>query len=279
MPFGGVGALGLMFQLRVDNRVPMLVLTLRSVLWGSAVVVIFSTRRGMVAARDRDGGDQRDRLDRAGARRPQARHAAAASVAQAPRAVMRIGLPVGVAGVLVVAYARIDQIIVFAIAGSKPAGLYGAVYNVLDQAHFVPISILTTLAPVMAAAWPADRARAAAHRAPDGGAAGDRLVRWRSRSRSSPPNRSCACVFGADSRDAARRCPCSRERSSSSLRLSERQPAAWCSVSRAGCFGISLLALVVNVVGNLILVPLAGFMGAAWMTLATEMVVFLRRSG
>jgi O-antigen/teichoic acid export membrane protein len=37
---------------------------------------------------------------------------------------------------------------------------------------------------------------------------------------------------------------------------------------------ISLAALVVNVVGNLVLVPAVGFMGAAWMTLATEVVVF-----
>ena len=36
---------------------------------------------------------------------------------------------------------------------------------------------------------------------------------------------------------------------------------------------ISLAALVLNVVGNLALVPLIGFMGAAWMTLATEMLV------
>jgi O-antigen/teichoic acid export membrane protein len=37
---------------------------------------------------------------------------------------------------------------------------------------------------------------------------------------------------------------------------------------------VSLLALVVNVAGNFILIPLIGFMGAAWMTLATEVVVF-----
>jgi O-antigen/teichoic acid export membrane protein len=37
---------------------------------------------------------------------------------------------------------------------------------------------------------------------------------------------------------------------------------------------ISLLALVVNVAGNLALVPEYGFMAAAWMTLATEVVVF-----
>jgi O-antigen/teichoic acid export membrane protein len=36
---------------------------------------------------------------------------------------------------------------------------------------------------------------------------------------------------------------------------------------------ISLLALAVNLAGNLVLVPIDGFMGAAWMTLATEIVV------
>ena len=70
-----------------------------------------------------------------------------------------MSLPIGISGLMIIAYARIDQVIVFAIAGSNAAGLYEAVYNVLDQSHFVPFSILTTLAPVMAAAWPADRAR------------------------------------------------------------------------------------------------------------------------
>src|SRR5664280_1104395 len=36
---------------------------------------------------------------------------------------------------------------------------------------------------------------------------------------------------------------------------------------------ISLIALVFNLAGNLVLVPLTGFIGAAWMTLATEMLV------
>jgi O-antigen/teichoic acid export membrane protein len=38
---------------------------------------------------------------------------------------------------------------------------------------------------------------------------------------------------------------------------------------------ISLIALAFNLVGNLILVPLTGFIGAAWMTLATELLVCL----
>ncbi|HLH14111.1 MAG TPA: oligosaccharide flippase family protein, partial [Solirubrobacteraceae bacterium] len=39
MPFNGIGVLQLVFQLRVNNLVPMVVLTLRSVLWAVAVAI------------------------------------------------------------------------------------------------------------------------------------------------------------------------------------------------------------------------------------------------
>jgi len=37
---------------------------------------------------------------------------------------------------------------------------------------------------------------------------------------------------------------------------------------------IAVIGLIVNLCGNLALVPTVGFMGAAWMTLVTEIVVF-----
>ena len=49
MPFDGVGVLQLVFQLRVNNLVPMLVLTLRSVLWAVAVVIIYWHGGSMIA--------------------------------------------------------------------------------------------------------------------------------------------------------------------------------------------------------------------------------------
>ena len=64
MPFGGVGALGLLFQLRVDNRIPMLVLTLRSILWAGAVVLIHIEGGGMVAFAVGAGRHEPRRLDR-----------------------------------------------------------------------------------------------------------------------------------------------------------------------------------------------------------------------
>jgi O-antigen/teichoic acid export membrane protein len=173
----------------------------------------------------------------------------------------------------VIAYARIDQVIVFGLAGSKEAGLYGAVYNVLDQSHFVPVSIMTTLAPVLAASWPADR---------------DRLLRTARLT----GELLAVTSFGALAFVIVAAEPLVR------LIFGEEFAAAAPALPVLGgafvliCFGylngnlllvlglqrrllrISLLALVVNVIGNLIFVPLFGFMGAAWMTLATEAVVF-----
>jgi O-antigen/teichoic acid export membrane protein len=175
--------------------------------------------------------------------------------------------------VLVIFYARIDQIIVYVIAGSRSAGLYGAVYGVLDQSQFVPVSVLTTLAPIIAATWPADRARLL------------RTVRLAAEfmAIASLGALAFACVastqivrliFGADFVAAAPALPV--------------LGAAFVFI----CFGyingnllvvmgqqqrllrISLIGLAVNLVGNFILVPIMGFMGAAWMTLFTEVAVF-----
>ncbi len=277
MPFGGVGALGLLFQLRVDNRVPMLVLTLRSVLWGAAVLVIHIQHGGMIAfsaalvLTNLVGSVVQtvaalrlvDRWPR-----PSRKHV---------RKLMMVSLSIGIAGLLVIAYARIDQVIVYTIRGSHEAGLYAAVYNVIDQSHFVPISVLTTLAPVLAASWPADPARLLRTArltaemlsvASFGGlafaiVAAEPVVRL---------------IFGAPFVEAAPALPvlsgafvliCYGYLNGNLLLVLGLQNRL---------LRISLIALVVNLVGNLILVPLVGFMGAAWMTLATEAVVFVMTS-
>lgn len=272
MPFGGVGALGMLFQLRVDNRVPMFVLTLRSILWGAAVLVIYLEHDGMVAlaiamvSTNAVGSVvQAVAALKLGARVPRPSRRRVMQV-------VRVGLPIGISGVLIISYARIDQVIVYSIAGTNAAGLYGSVYNLLDQAHFVPISVLTTLSPVIAAAWPADRARLLRTArltaellaiASLGGlafaiAAATPVVRL---------------IFGPQFVSAAPALPV--------------LAAAFVFISFGYLNGnllvvlglqrrllrVSLIALLVNLCGNLILVPLVGFMGAAWMTLATEVVV------
>ncbi|MGO9319779.1 MAG: flippase [Solirubrobacteraceae bacterium] len=274
MPFGGVGALGLLFQLRVDNRVPMLVLTLRSVLWGIVVLIIYLDHGGMVplaiglVSTNAVGSIVQAvaalKLDTP-IPRPTRKHL---------RDVVRIGLPIGISGALIICYASVDQIIVYTLAGTKESGLYGSVYNLLNQAHFVPISVLTTLAPVIAASWPRDRARllrtsrltaellavtsfgglafAIAASAP-----AVRLIFGPSFVRGAPalPVLGAAFVF-------------------ISFGYLNGQLLVVLGLQRR-LLRISVIALVVNVCGNLILVPLTGFMGAAWMTLITEVVVCL----
>lgn len=273
MPFGGVGALGLIFQLRVDNRVPMLVLTLRSILWGIAVVIIYENHSGMVAlAIALVSTNLVGSLVQALAALKLTGRWPRPSRKYLPQLV-RIGLPVGISGALIISYATIDQVIVFTIQGSKAAGLYGSVYNVLNQSHFVPISILTTLSPVMAASWPADRAR---------------LLRTARQT----AELLAVASFGALAFATVAAVPFIR------LIFGQEFVPAAPALPVLGaafvliCFGylngnlllvlglqrrllhIGLVALVVNVVGNLILVPLVGFMGAAVMTLLTEAVVF-----
>jgi len=277
MPFGGISALGLVFQLRVDNRIPMLVMTLRSVLWGAAVVIIYTQHAGMIAlAVAMVSTNVTGSIVQALAAlkifgrwpRPSRKRL---------RPLVKLGVPLGLAGALVISYARIDQVIVFAVAGSRQAGLYGAVYNILEQAHFVPISILTTLSPVLAAAWPADRARllrtarltAELLAIASFGALAFAIVA------SGPVVR---LIFGAEFAAAAPALPV--------------LGGAFLLI----CFGylngnlmvvlglqrrllrVSLMALVVNLIGNAILVPLVGFMGAAAMTVVTEVVVLLATS-
>jgi O-antigen/teichoic acid export membrane protein len=190
------------------------------------------------------------------------------------RPLITVGVPLAISGMLVISYARIDGVIVFAIAGARAAGLYGAMYNVLDSSHFVPISVLTTLSPILAASWPADR---------------ERLLRI---------TRLAAEVLAVTSLGAlayviVAATPLVR------LIFGPAYVAGAAALPVLGaafvfiCFGylngtlltvfglqrrllrISLAALVLNLAGNFALVPAIGFMGAAWMTLATEILVCL----
>lgn len=273
MPFDGVGAMQLIFQLRVRNTVPMVVLTLRSVLWGAAVAVIFWRGGGMIAlaialvvsnglgsivqataARRLAGSWPRPSRKRIGT-------------------LVRVGIPLGISGVLIIAYANIDQIIVFKIAGSNAAGLYAAAYRLVEQAHFVPISVLTTMTPIIAASWPGNR---------------DRMLRAAQVTAELLTTTSLGAlafvsvaatpvirlVFGSQFLAAAPALPvlfgafvfiCFGYLNSTLLTVLGLQRKLLL---------VSLTGLVVNVTGNLILVPVDGFMGAAWMTLLTEIVVF-----
>jgi O-antigen/teichoic acid export membrane protein len=274
MPFGGFSAMALIFRLRVDNRVPMVVLTLRSLLWGAAVLVVYLKHGSMVALAvalvltNLIG----NAVQIVAARklvgrwvRPTRTHV---------RPLLRAALPVGISGLLIMAYGRIDQVIVFSIQGAKAAGLYGSVYMLLDSSHFVPGSILTTMAPVMAAAWPhdQDRLRRVARMTLEllcigsFGALAFAVV-------AAEPF--VEVIFGAQFAEAAPILPVLAGAFvlMSFGYLNDNLLLVLGKQRRRVVIG--LVALVVNVLGNLALVPEFGYMAAAWMTLATEAIVVL----
>jgi O-antigen/teichoic acid export membrane protein len=270
-PFGVGSSLAVVHQLQVRNTAPMIILTINSLLWSACVVVIHFAGGGLVALA----------LSMTLVTTVTATVQAVAAFRVMPlvrpsRAtifrLVRVGAPLGVSGLLITAYARIDQVIVFQQAGATDAGYYGAAFRILEQAHFVPMSVLTTIAPIVAAMWTVDRERMlrivtlAAELLAIGALGGLAFA-----------------IVGADP----------------FMRLifgDEFAPSAQALPVLGGafvfiCFGylianlllvlgmadrqivVGSAALVVNVAGNLLLVPEYGFMAAAWMTLATEVVV------
>ena len=260
------------FQTRVRNDLTILVLTVNSILWTAAVVAIAATDGGMVwfAAAFLASAVGSVTLGLwLGSRlsRPRVRGSR-----RLWRELARIGVPIGVAGLVVTAYVKLDQVMLFSLAGAEDAGLYGAVYRFLDQAQFVPAALMTTLFPIMASSWPDDpeRVRRIGRLIADYlaivslPALGFTLV-------ASEPV--VHLLFGDDFLRAA-----------DALPILMGAFVVICFGYLAGNLVVvlelqrvflrnALIALVFNVVLNLILIPPYGFVAAAWVTLATEVLV------
>ncbi|MEA2419944.1 MAG: hypothetical protein QOE60_2150 [Thermoleophilaceae bacterium] len=185
---------------------------------------------------------------------------------------LRQGLPVGIGGLLTLGYGYVDQVIVFEVAGVRDAGLYGAVYRIYERAQFLPAAIMTTLFPLFVTARDHDpeRVKRLFHSAVDYLMLTSLPALAITLAGAEPITRQ---LFGADFVDAAPALP---------LLM-----ATFVVVSLGYLTGylivaynlqrkfvlIAIGALVFNVATNLALVPTYGFMAAAWLTLATEVLV------
>lgn len=155
-----ISTLRIIFRLHVRNHVTVFFTTLNSVLWAGAVIAIASADGGIVAfaiafmvitiivqgclaivalrtikVRWRGGTKLWPRL-------------------------LGIGISVGIAATLTFAYGRIDQILVYELAPDpEEVGIYAAMYKILDNAGFVPMAVMVTLFPIMAGLFPADPPR------------------------------------------------------------------------------------------------------------------------
>ena len=187
---------------------------------------------------------------------------------------VRDGLPVGLSGVLILAYGRIDQVLVFELAGHRAAGLYGAAYRLFERAEMLPAAVMTTMFPLIAAAYPANVPRvrrlfAAAITYVTMGTlpilaftivTADMLVEL---------------LFGAEFAESA---GAVRVLMAAFVLVGVGYACGYTTtvLHLRGQFArYALVALIFNVAANFVVIPRYGFVGAAWITLATELLVLL----
>jgi O-antigen/teichoic acid export membrane protein len=186
---------------------------------------------------------------------------------------MRAGAAVGVAGLLTLAYGRIDQVIVYELAPDPAdAGLYGGIYRILESAAFAPGAVMITLFPLLAAAVPDDmaRVRSLVQAALDYLAMISLPALAFALAASEPLLR---LLLGAEFERAAEALP---------ILIGAYVAICWGYVAgnmvivlglQRRFIRYALLGLVFNVALNLALVPQSGYLAAAWVTLATEVLV------
>jgi O-antigen/teichoic acid export membrane protein len=260
------------FQLRVRNDYTILAQTANTLVWAVAAVIIAHEDGGLLAFAGAfvAGGVVMTLIQLALARRL-TRLRIAAGVKRW-RELLVPALPLGIASALILTYARVDQVIVFELAGDRPASLYGAVYRFLDQARIIPLAIITTVMPVLAALHREDPARARQLI----GLSQDYLYALTlpalafSIAAAEPTVR---LLFGPEFADSAPALPVLMAAlvvaSSGLLAISVMVVLEL----QSRLMRLAALGLAVNVIANLVLVPAYGFMAAAWLTLATELLV------
>jgi O-antigen/teichoic acid export membrane protein len=268
----GPNTIRALLQLRLRNDVNVAVMTFSSLVWGASAIVVEASGGGLVplalaflasalatTALQVWLGLRAGAVELLGSR-------------DLWRPLARIGLPLATAGVLVLAYARIDQILVLEINGAREAGLYAAVYRILEQAHFLPLTVSTTLLPLVSAAHPADplRVRRLLQTTVDFLALVSFPALGVALAAAGP---AIELLFGSEFADAAPALPvlmgafiviCFGYLSGNMVIVLGLQRRY---VIYAVC------GLVFNIGLNLVLLPRYGFLAAAWTTLATELVV------
>jgi len=269
---GAAGSLSAAFQVRVRNDLSMLVLTIQSVLWtgGAAIVAAYTSDIRAFAVAFLVSNLVSTAVTIVLVLRITSVRLVGSRAFWEP--MLRIGAVLGAAGIIVTAYVRLDQVLVLTFAGSRQAGLYAAAYRILDQAQFVPGSVMATLFPLIASVYPANLARVrrllqtSADYLSIGslGAVAFTVVAGR---------QIMVLLFGAAFAPAGSALPVLM--------------GAFVSISfgyLAGNMVVILklqhrylayatVGLIVNAVLNVILIPPFGFQAAAWVTLVTEFTV------
>ncbi len=184
---------------------------------------------------------------------------------------LRLALPIGLTGVLSTIYYRLDAVLLYRLDDVREAGAYGAAVRVLDPLVLLPVAVMSAFFPVASAAWGRDQARVrrivqtcldllvalAVPAVATAWVLADPVVRL---------------LFGAD-----------YARTAEVLPILVLAFAAICLANLAAALaplagitwrvvGFAAVGVVVNVGLNLLLIPEHGGVGAAWATVATEVL-------
>jgi O-antigen/teichoic acid export membrane protein len=266
------GAITAVFQLRVRNDISIAIMTLNSVLWTAGAITVAMVSKSIVAFAAVFLAVEASTTFIACLLALRLTSVHLASSRRLWGALMRVGMGLGAAGILVTLYVRLDQILVLEFGGSRQAGLYAAAYRILDQIQFIPISVMTTLFPLIASAYPRDLARVRRLLQ----SAGEYLAI------ASLP----ALAFTAVAADPIMRLLFGVQFNAAAPALPILM-GAFVSISfgyLAGSmvailelqrrfFGYAAVGLAVNASLNVLLIPRYGFLAAAWVTLVTEVMV------
>jgi O-antigen/teichoic acid export membrane protein len=272
LPISVLSALKVVFQVQVRNVVVTAIEVGNGILWAAAVALVALLDGGLVAI--------------AAAFLAVSTISNIAYIVAALRAspvrfsssrslwpdLVRQGLPVGIGGLLTLGYGYIDQVIVFEVAGVRDAGLYGAVYRIYERIQFLPAAIMTTLFPLFVAARDTDpeRVRRLFRTSVDYLLLTSLPALAITLAGARPITR---LLFGQDFVDAAPALPLLM---ATFVVVSLGYLTGYLIVAydlQRRFLAIAIGALAFNVAANLALVPTYGFMAAAWLTLATEILV------
>lgn len=260
------------FQVRVRNDLTMVALTVNSLLWTVAVAVIIASGGGLVPLAIALVGLQAFTTTLQALIALRQVRVPLRGATRLWRPLARIAVPLSIASVLTVAYGKIDGLLIYHYRGTVEAGLYGAAYRLLDQAAFIPMSLTVTLLPLLSRAWPVDPARAR------------RLLQLAFELLAAvglfavafafaTPAATILFLYGEDFAPAA-----------DALGPLMIAFAVICLGYALGMYTLvldlahrfaayALLALVLNVAANVWLLPHHSFVAAAWITVATEVLV------
>ncbi len=267
-------ALRAVFQLRMRNGVPAVLSTVQTAIWAGCSVVIAITAPSLAAFA---WAWILSTAVMVAIQVVLARRVTSARIREGKRqwrTLLRLGIPLGIASLFVLGYSRLGQILVLKLAGPDEASQFAVVSRLLDQAQVLPLALMTTMLPVLAALY------------------GERRIEFERALGLTVdyvylvtlPAFVLAVVvatpimellFGSQFAPSGAALPIlmaaftftSLTLIAANLFLVTGTQKRFVAIAAAG--------LLFNVVGNVIAIPYAGFVGAAWVTLATEATVLV----